>query len=60
MSSNQTSLRELRERVANGGDPSKLREPPVVHDIPDGEQGIYYLCIILHFAIKVVFLDLWL
>ncbi|XP_045823085.1 TIMELESS-interacting protein [Trifolium pratense] len=34
----KTSLRELRERVANGGDPSKLREPPVVHDIPDGEQ----------------------
>ncbi|RHN61590.1 putative transcription factor interactor and regulator CCHC(Zn) family [Medicago truncatula] len=34
----KTSLRELRERVANGGDPSKLREPPVVDDVPDGEQ----------------------
>ena len=51
-SSNQTSLRELRERVANGGDPSKLREPPVVDDIPDGEQG-NLLSMYLHFAIKV-------
>ncbi|KAF7824403.1 TIMELESS-interacting protein [Senna tora] len=28
----KTCLRELRERVANGGDPTKLREPPVVSD----------------------------
>lgn len=52
MSYNQTSLRELRERVASGGDPSKLREAPVVHDIPDDGQGTYYICI-LQFSIKV-------
>lgn len=52
MPSNQTCLRELRERVANGGDPTKLREPPVVHDIPADEQGICYLPT-FHFAIKV-------
>lgn len=51
-SSNQTSLRELRERVANGGDPSKLREPPVVDVDPDGEQG-NLLSMYLHFAIQV-------
>ncbi|XP_061362708.1 uncharacterized protein LOC133306407 [Gastrolobium bilobum] len=34
----KTCLRELRERVANGGDPTKLREPPVVQDIPDDNQ----------------------
>ncbi|KAK7258085.1 hypothetical protein RIF29_32520 [Crotalaria pallida] len=34
----KTCLRELRERVANGGDATKLREPPVVNDIPDDEQ----------------------
>ncbi|KAL5554034.1 hypothetical protein UlMin_041435 [Ulmus minor] len=31
-------LRELRERVAQGGDPTKLHEPPVVHDTPHQEQ----------------------
>ncbi|KAL5129803.1 hypothetical protein HKD37_12G033031 [Glycine soja] len=35
----KTCLRELRERVASGGDPTKLREPPVVHDIPSDEHG---------------------
>ncbi|KAI5388198.1 uncharacterized protein LOC127105546 [Lathyrus oleraceus] len=34
----KTSLRELRERVANGGDPSKLHEPPGVQNIPVAEQ----------------------
>jgi len=33
---------ELRERVASGGDPTKLREPPVVGDISIDEQGIYF------------------
>ncbi|PIA64112.1 hypothetical protein AQUCO_00201418v1 [Aquilegia coerulea] len=27
-------IRDLRERVANGGDPSKLHEPPVEHCVP--------------------------
>ncbi|KAG2398049.1 hypothetical protein LR48_Vigan08g189900 [Vigna angularis] len=35
----KTCLLELRERVANGGDPTKLREPPVVDDISIDEQG---------------------
>ncbi|CAJ1933859.1 unnamed protein product [Sphenostylis stenocarpa] len=35
----KTCLGELRERVASGGDPTKLREPPVVHDIPSVEHG---------------------
>ncbi|XP_014493313.1 TIMELESS-interacting protein [Vigna radiata var. radiata] len=35
----KTTLLELRERVANGGDPTKLREPPVVDDISIDEQG---------------------
>ncbi|KAK7264129.1 hypothetical protein RJT34_31733 [Clitoria ternatea] len=34
----KTCLRELRERVADGGDPTKLRETPVVQDIPADEQ----------------------
>lgn len=40
---NQTCLRELRERVANGGDPTKLHEQYVAQDIPADEQGIYIL-----------------
>lgn len=33
------TVRELRERVARGGDPTKLHEPPVVdQDIPNDEQ----------------------
>jgi hypothetical protein len=32
-------LRELRERVANGGDPTKLREP-LVNDDSNVEQGM--------------------
>ncbi|XP_027909672.1 TIMELESS-interacting protein [Vigna unguiculata] len=32
-------IMELRERVASGGDPTKLREPPVVDDISIDEQG---------------------
>ncbi|KAE9593409.1 putative transcription factor interactor and regulator CCHC(Zn) family [Lupinus albus] len=35
----KTCLRELRERVANGGDPTKLREPPLFDDILPHEQG---------------------
>ncbi|ESW03609.1 hypothetical protein PHAVU_011G028100 [Phaseolus vulgaris] len=35
----KTCLGELRERVASGGDPTKLREPLVVHDIPIDEHG---------------------
>ncbi|OIW05618.1 hypothetical protein TanjilG_23404 [Lupinus angustifolius] len=35
----KTCLRELRERVADGGDPTKLREPPVVDDFLPDEQG---------------------
>ncbi|KAK7312209.1 hypothetical protein VNO77_35908 [Canavalia gladiata] len=31
-------LGELRERVADGGDPTKLREPRVMHDVPADEQ----------------------
>ena len=34
----------MRERVASGGDPTKLREPAVVQDIPSDEQGIFLLC----------------
>ncbi|XP_077246379.1 zinc knuckle (CCHC-type) family protein isoform X2 [Tasmannia lanceolata] len=33
----RTCIRELRERVANGGDPTKLHEPPVEHVAPDCE-----------------------
>ncbi|XP_057963228.1 uncharacterized protein LOC131154454 isoform X2 [Malania oleifera] len=33
-------IRELRERVANGGDPTKLRETPVEHYDPNSEQGL--------------------
>ncbi|TKY67755.1 TIMELESS-interacting protein [Spatholobus suberectus] len=36
----KTCLRELRERVASGGDPTKLREPPVIHDIPSDEHAV--------------------
>lgn len=74
MSSYQMSLNELRERVANGGDPSKLHEPPGVQNTPapDAQQGIYYICIctllsksqtqyaLLAFEFIVYFLDLWL
>ncbi|MED6195658.1 hypothetical protein PIB30_039994 [Stylosanthes scabra] len=31
-------LRDLRERVAEGGDPTKFRESPVTQDIPADEQ----------------------
>ncbi|OVA01162.1 Replication fork protection component Swi3 [Macleaya cordata] len=33
----RTCIRDLRERVANGGDPSKLHEPPVEHNEPNFE-----------------------
>jgi hypothetical protein len=33
-------IRELRERVAKGGDPTKLHEEPVQHDDSNVEQGI--------------------
>ncbi|CAL0334223.1 unnamed protein product [Lupinus luteus] len=35
----KTCLRELRERVADGGDPTKMREPPLFDDILPDEQG---------------------
>ncbi|KAF8389598.1 hypothetical protein HHK36_024117 [Tetracentron sinense] len=35
----QTCIKELRERVANGGDPSKLHEPTTEHDAPNCEPG---------------------
>lgn len=36
----QTCLRELRERVASGGDPTKLHEPPTERSTPNEEQGL--------------------
>ncbi|XP_057456688.1 uncharacterized protein LOC130747694 [Lotus japonicus] len=36
----KTCLRELRERVANGGDPTKLHEQYVAQDIPADEQAV--------------------
>jgi hypothetical protein len=38
--SEQMCIRELRERVAKGGDPTKLHEEPVQHDDSNVEQGI--------------------
>ncbi|XP_054808907.1 uncharacterized protein LOC129311005 isoform X1 [Prosopis cineraria] len=35
----KTCLRELRERVANGGDPTRLREHPVEHGFPVDKDG---------------------
>ncbi|KAK6931823.1 Chromosome segregation in meiosis protein 3 [Dillenia turbinata] len=35
----KTCIRELRERVANGGDPTKLHEPPVEPACPNEEQA---------------------
>jgi len=35
----QRCISELRERVARGGDPTKLHEPPVEEVAPDSEQG---------------------
>ncbi|XP_021909942.1 protein TIPIN homolog isoform X2 [Carica papaya] len=32
-------IKDLRERVARGGDPTKLHEPPREDDAPDDEQG---------------------
>jgi len=37
----------LRERVASGGDPTKLREPLFAHDIPIDEQGILFTLFLL-------------
>lgn len=38
----QMCIRELRERVENGGDLTKFHEPPVEHeDCPNHEQGIF-------------------
>ncbi|KAJ4974238.1 hypothetical protein NE237_007412 [Protea cynaroides] len=36
----RTCIRELRERVANGGDSSKLHEPPVEHDVSNCEPAL--------------------
>lgn len=36
----QVCLRELRERVGKGGDPTKLREPPVQYENLNVEQGM--------------------
>ncbi|KAF5737800.1 TIMELESS-interacting protein [Tripterygium wilfordii] len=33
-------IRELIERVANGGDPTKFHEPPVEYDGPSNEQDL--------------------
>lgn len=38
--SKQLCIRELRERVAKGGDPTKLHEDPIQHDDSNVEQGI--------------------
>ena len=38
-------LRELRERVAKGGDPTKLHEP-LVHDDSNVEQGMFDILLI--------------
>ncbi|KAL2329178.1 hypothetical protein Fmac_022605 [Flemingia macrophylla] len=37
----KTCLGELRQRVASGGDPTKLRQPPLVHDhdLPSHQNG---------------------
>ncbi|XP_031371480.1 TIMELESS-interacting protein isoform X2 [Punica granatum] len=32
-------IRELRDRVAHGGDPTKLHEPPTEDDIPNNDQA---------------------
>lgn len=37
----QTCIRDLRERVASGGDPTKLHDAAVDHDGPTDEQGIW-------------------
>lgn len=34
-------LSELKDRVARGGDPTKLHEPPVEETVPENEPGIY-------------------
>lgn len=39
----QMCIRDLRDRVANGGDPTKLHEAAVEHDGPVDEQGIWKL-----------------
>lgn len=36
----QLCLRELRERVAKGGDPTKLHEPIAEDCTPQDEQGL--------------------
>lgn len=35
----QTCLGRLRDRVANGGDPTKLHEPPAEHNISNADEG---------------------
>ena len=40
------SLRELREKVASGGDLTKIHEPPVINnDVPIDDQGklVFYM-----------------
>lgn len=36
----QMCIRDLRERVATGGDPTKLHEAPVEHNGQTFDQGI--------------------
>ncbi|CAK9143898.1 unnamed protein product [Ilex paraguariensis] len=43
-------IKELREKVANGGDPTKLQEPPVQHDVSNHEQGTSYVGYFVMFA----------
>lgn len=48
-------IRDLRERVANGGDPTKLHEAPVEHDDdPIDEQGIQSISVFFFFKVKTV------
>jgi hypothetical protein len=36
----QRCISELKERVARGGDPTKLHEPAVEEVMPEGELGL--------------------
>lgn len=45
-------IKELRDRVENGGDPTKLHEPPVQHeDDPNHEQGLFAILLCLLFSV---------
>jgi hypothetical protein len=36
----QRCISELKDRVARGGDPTLLHEPPVEEAMPEGEPGL--------------------